>query len=68
MSVIAFAGELACGSRVEEELRVVTNDLVSLIIPDCGHYVPEETPEISLEPLLRFLEPYHQAAVNKAED
>ncbi|KAH8822042.1 hypothetical protein F5884DRAFT_769803 [Xylogone sp. PMI_703] len=66
MPVMAFAGDLACGRRVEEELQVVADNLVSLIIPDCGHFVPEEAPKILvlLEPLLRFLEPYHKTAVS----
>ncbi len=60
--ILAFAGELACGPRVEAELSTVADDLTSLIVAGCGHFVPEEAPEALLDALLPFLDPYRQTA------
>lgn len=58
MPVLGFAGALACGELVEEQLRRVATDVQCTIIPDCGHFVPEECPEKLLSVLEPFLEPY----------
>ena len=62
MPVLGFAGELACAGAVEEQLRRVASDLSCAIIPDCGHFVPEEAPDALLELLTPFLEPYRAGA------
>ena len=62
MPVLGFAGALACAGAVEDQLRVVADDVECHIIPDCGHFVPEETPEALLDLLVPFLEPYRRAA------
>jgi pimeloyl-ACP methyl ester carboxylesterase len=56
--VLAFAGELACGRHVEQEMNAVANDVVSVVISGCGHFVPEEAPDALLAALGPFLEPY----------
>ncbi|NYD89186.1 alpha/beta fold hydrolase [Sphingomonas melonis] len=58
MPVLGFAGELACAGAVEEQLTRVADDLRCVVIPDCGHFVPEEAPMALLELLTSFLEPY----------
>ncbi|MEG3166279.1 alpha/beta hydrolase [Sphingomonas sp. PB2P19] len=58
MPVLGFAGALACGGAVEEQLRRVADDVRCAVIPDCGHFVPEEKPEALLALLLPFLEAY----------
>ena len=58
MPVLGFAGELACAAAVEEQLRQVADHVACAIIPDCGHFVPEEMPQALLELLTPFLEPY----------
>ncbi|WP_333674922.1 alpha/beta hydrolase [Agrobacterium tumefaciens] len=55
MPVLAFSDALACGSMVENELRTLANDVFSVIIPDCGHYLAEEKPQTLLEALDAFL-------------
>ncbi|MGN9786165.1 alpha/beta fold hydrolase [Nonomuraea sp. ZG12] len=60
--VLAIGGATACGDGVEVEMRSVAEDVTGLVIPDCGHYVPEEAPEILLDALTRFLAPYKNAA------
>lgn len=62
MPVLGFAGELACAGAVEEQLRQVADDVRCTIIPECGHFVPEETPDALLALLRPFLEPYRTHA------
>jgi len=40
-----------------EALRGVSDRLESLVVPNCGHYVPEEAPAIVLAKLRRVLSP-----------
>ncbi|WP_299309978.1 alpha/beta hydrolase [uncultured Croceicoccus sp.] len=58
MPVLGFAGALACAGAVEEQLWQVADDVTCAIIPDCGHFVPEETPQALLDLLIPFLAPY----------
>jgi pimeloyl-ACP methyl ester carboxylesterase len=39
-------------------LRAVADDVQSLVIPGCGHWVAEEAPEEMLGALTTFLAPY----------
>ncbi|WP_242140455.1 alpha/beta hydrolase [Sphingomonas sp. TREG-RG-20F-R18-01] len=55
--VLTFAGALACGGMVEQEMRTVADDVTSVIIEGCGHYPAEEKPEALLEALRAFLSP-----------
>lgn len=52
--VLAFAGDLACGDLVENELRSVADDVQAITFTGCGHYVPEEKPEELLAALRAF--------------
>lgn len=62
MPVLGFAGELACAGAVEEQLCRVAHDVNCNIIPGCGHFVPEETPDALLALLKPFFEPYRVEA------
>jgi pimeloyl-ACP methyl ester carboxylesterase len=62
MPVLGFAGELACAAAVEEQLRRVAHDVRCTVIPNCGHFVPEEAPDALLALLMPFLEPYRVQA------
>ena len=55
--VLTFAGALACGGMVEEEMRTVADDMRSVIIEGSGHYPAEEKPEALLDALRAFLSP-----------
>ena len=52
--VFTFAGAQACGPMVEMEQKTLADNVESLIIPDCGHFPPEEQPEALLSALLDF--------------
>jgi len=43
------------GPEVEQSLRRVAEDVTGVIVPDCGHWIPEEQPELLLDALLPFL-------------
>lgn len=55
MPVLALGGELGSGATVEETVRAVANDVVGVVIPDSGHFIPEEAPGALLNELLKFL-------------
>lgn len=59
--VLAIAGDALGGENMENEVRSLADDVSSVVIPDCGHFVPEEAPEGFLDALLPFLEPYRAA-------
>jgi pimeloyl-ACP methyl ester carboxylesterase len=58
LPVIAIGGEKGLGARVGQFVAMVAANLKSVVLPDCGHFVPEERPEAVLEQLdrLRHLE------------
>jgi pimeloyl-ACP methyl ester carboxylesterase len=43
--VVALGGENGLGDRVIAMVKMVASDVVGEVIPDCGHFVPEERPE-----------------------
>jgi pimeloyl-ACP methyl ester carboxylesterase len=58
LPVLTIAGAENSGELVGNTMRLVADDVESLIIPDCGHYPPEEAPEAMLAALTAFLAPY----------
>jgi pimeloyl-ACP methyl ester carboxylesterase len=57
MPVLAVGGgrSFGRGEEVEQSLRRVAENVTGVVIPDCGHWIPEEQPELLLERLLPFL-------------
>ena len=43
--VIAMGGEKGLAGKVSEMVSMVASDVKSIVIPDCGHFLPEEAPE-----------------------
>ncbi|MGW7003817.1 alpha/beta fold hydrolase [Streptomyces sp. NPDC054933] len=56
--VLAVAGDALGGENMEREVRSLADDVTSVVIPNCGHFVPEEAPEAFLDAVFPFLEPY----------
>jgi pimeloyl-ACP methyl ester carboxylesterase len=56
--VLAIGGAAACGDSVQIEARLIADDVIGVVIPGCGHFVPEEAPDALLEVLEPFLVPY----------
>jgi pimeloyl-ACP methyl ester carboxylesterase len=59
MPVLAVGGAASVAAGVEKEMRLVADDVTGVVLPDCGHYVPEEAPDALLHALMPFLSPYH---------
>lgn len=57
MPVLAIGGAASFGEHVGEALGLVADDLQSVVIPDTGHFVAEESPEEVLAALAPFLAP-----------
>jgi pimeloyl-ACP methyl ester carboxylesterase len=51
-SVLAIGGDAGVGEFLGQMMRTVCDDVTSLIIPGCGHYIPEEAPEFLIRELL----------------
>ncbi|MFF2807284.1 alpha/beta fold hydrolase [Streptomyces sp. NPDC058000] len=56
MPVLSVAGARGQGDRLAALLRPVTERFAGVVLPDCGHYVPEEHPDALLDHLLPFLD------------
>ncbi len=63
MPVLAIGGGASFGDHVAEAMRAVATDVTSVVIPDTGHFVAEESPEEMLTALTAFLAPYHEGAL-----
>jgi pimeloyl-ACP methyl ester carboxylesterase len=66
MPVLAIGGERSTGEAVGNTMKLVADDVQSLVIPGVGHWVAEEAPDEVLTALSAFLAPYRarvQAAV-----
>ena len=58
LPVLTIAGANNAGDLVGATMRLAADDVTSLILPDCGHYPAEETPDAMLAALIDFLAPY----------
>jgi pimeloyl-ACP methyl ester carboxylesterase len=54
--VLSVSGEKGAGPNMGAALRKYIDNLEELVIPNCGHYVPEEQPKVLAERLLKFFE------------
>lgn len=55
MPVLAIGGDAGLGGLMEQMMRGVAADVTGLVIPNCGHYIPEEAPDLLAEQLIAFL-------------
>jgi pimeloyl-ACP methyl ester carboxylesterase len=62
MPVLAIGGEASFGDHVADALKLVADDVHSLVIPGAGHFVAEEAPDEVLAALREFLGPYRDGA------
>ncbi|BAC72885.1 hydrolase [Streptomyces avermitilis] len=58
LPVLAIGGAENMGASVSETMKLAADDVESLVLPECGHYPAEETPEAMLAALTAFLAPY----------
>jgi pimeloyl-ACP methyl ester carboxylesterase len=57
LPVLAIGDAASTGEGVGNTLRLSADDVRSLVIPGCGHFVAEEDPEAMLAALTAFLAP-----------
>jgi pimeloyl-ACP methyl ester carboxylesterase len=56
MSVLAIGGSAGLGDAMRGTFAPFSPNLSSAVIPNCGHYVPEEAPDALLASMLPFLQ------------
>ena len=56
MPVLTVGGTASFGANLEGEIRPLVENLRSVMIDECGHYLAEEKPEQIIEELRRFFQ------------
>jgi pimeloyl-ACP methyl ester carboxylesterase len=58
LPVLAIGGAESSGEGVGNTMELTANDVQTLVIPGCGHWVAEQAPDELLVALAAFLAPY----------
>ena len=58
MPVLAMGGAESSGAMVADTMKLVADDVQTLVIPGIGHWLAEQAPEEMLAALTAFLAPY----------
>jgi pimeloyl-ACP methyl ester carboxylesterase len=56
--VLAIGGAESVGEGVGNTMKLAADDVQTLVIPGCAHWVAEQAPEQLLAALTTFLAPY----------
>jgi len=56
--VLGIGGQYSLGDQVAGTMKLAADDVQTLVVPGCAHWVPEEAPEATLAALTEFLAPY----------
>jgi pimeloyl-ACP methyl ester carboxylesterase len=62
MPVLAIGGEESGGEGVAATMKLVADDVQSVVLPGAAHWVAEQAPEALLAALTEFLAPYRKGA------
>ena len=64
--VLGIGGAKSLGEQVAATMKLAADDVQTLVVPGCAHWVPEETPDETIAALTAFLAPYRdeQAATH----
>jgi len=62
MPVLAIGGEESSGEGVAATMKLVADDVQSVVLAGAGHWVAEQAPEALLAALTEFLAPYRKGA------
>jgi pimeloyl-ACP methyl ester carboxylesterase len=60
MPVLAMGGEESGGENAGNAMKVVADDVQTVVLPGSGHWVAEQAPEALLVALTEFLAPYRE--------
>ena len=61
LPVLGIGGAHSLGEQVAGTMKLAADDVQSVVIPGCAHWVAEETPGETLAALTGFLAPYREA-------
>ena len=61
LPVLAIGGEQSSGEGVGNTMKLVADDVQTVVLPGSGHWVAEQAPEELLAALTAFLAPYRAA-------
>jgi pimeloyl-ACP methyl ester carboxylesterase len=64
MPVLAMGGAESSGSLAADTMKLVADDVQTLVISGIGHWLAEQAPEEMLAALTAFLAPYRKAATD----
>ena len=56
MPVLALGGQIAVGDSLRQSMEALALSVEGGAIPDCGHFMMEEQPQLVAKELLRFFE------------
>jgi pimeloyl-ACP methyl ester carboxylesterase len=62
LPVLAIGGGESAGEGPANAMKLAADDVQTVVIPGCGHWVAEQAPEQLLAALTAFLAPYRDAA------
>lgn len=54
MPVLALGGECSFGNAALDSMRMIATDVRGGLIPDSGHWIPDEQPEFLTDQLFKF--------------
>src|SRR5579859_4355864 len=60
LPVLAIGGAESSGAGVGNTMKLTADDVQTLVIPGCGHWVAEQAPDELLAALTAFLAPYRE--------
>jgi pimeloyl-ACP methyl ester carboxylesterase len=58
LPVLAIGGQYSLGEQIAATMKLAADDVQTLVVPGCAHWVAEETPDETLAALTGFLAPY----------
>jgi pimeloyl-ACP methyl ester carboxylesterase len=61
LPVLAIGGAESSGEGAGNTMKLAADDVQTLVIPGCGHWVAEQAPEELLAALTAFLAPYRES-------
>jgi pimeloyl-ACP methyl ester carboxylesterase len=67
MPVLAIGGEESGGEGVAATMKLVADDVQSVVLAGSGHWVAEQAPDQLLDALTVFLAPYREEATSAAQ-
>jgi pimeloyl-ACP methyl ester carboxylesterase len=54
MPVLALGGECSFGTAALNSMRLLAADVRGGVVPDSGHWIPEERPDFLVDQLFKF--------------